>query len=262
MKSCIGTLLFILSWTTGTTAEPTCEPCLFNTPPLREANDCSVYSVYKDTLQPWYRANETCLGALNISQAAVPKNRMWGICPYANENDASNTLLTLFVRGTNSSASQAVRSLYPDFFNNETLDLNPTVPGTQGQIVNCTVSDDLCWNEVGIFFYFYPEELGRVCSQLHVVQKASLIQEQAAAREALCGFLPNVTAIDTSLEVCQPLLGQIQDLSVDSCESVGRFDYGSFLPPNCTGPPNASGASFLGSGMFALALLASLFFES
>ncbi|GAX24534.1 hypothetical protein FisN_18Lh087 [Fistulifera solaris] len=181
---------------------------------------------------------------------------MWGICPYANENNASNTLLTLFVRSDNSSAAQSVRIMYPDFFHNETLELNPTVPGTQGQIVNCSVSDDLCWNEFGIFFVLNPEELGRVCSQLHVAQKASLIQEQAAAREALCS-----TTNDTSLEVCQPLWQQIQDLSVDSCESVSRVDYGSFVPPNCTdGSSEGSGVASVGMGMFALTLLSSLFY--
>ncbi len=255
MISYVKILLIVVPWTVRTTAEPKCEACLFNTAPLREDKDCSVYSVYQDTtLQAWYRANETCLQALNISQAAVPKDRMWGICPYSNENDASNTLLTLFVRNDNSSAAQSVRSMYPDFFHNETLELNPTVPGAQGQIVNCSVSDDLCWNEFGVFFVLNPEELGRVCSQLHVAQKASLIQEQAAAREALCG-----TTNDTSLDVCQPLWQQIQDLSVDSCESVSRVDYGSFLPPNCTESEGSGVASF-GMGMLALTLLSSLFY--
>lgn len=260
MKSFIGTLLFLLHFTV-TADEPACEPCLFNTRPQREGDDCSVYSVYDKTLQAWYRANETCLGVLNISQAAVPKDRMWGICPFANENEASNTLLSLFVRNTDSPASQAVRVMYPDFFNNETFDLNPSVPGTQGQIVNCTVSVNLCWNEFGILFDFYPEELSKVCAQLHVIQKASLIQEQAAAREALCGLLQNETGTD-DLQVCQPLLQQIKDLSVSTCESVGRFDYGAFLPPNCTAASsNSSGASSsLGMKMLALPLVMVLFY--
>ena len=262
------TLLVILSvfLPLTTTAEPTCEPCFFNTAPVLEDQDCSVYSAYDDSIQAWYRANETCLEALNISLAAVPKDRMWGMCPYANENEASNTLLTLFVRSSSSSnnnnntAAQSIRRMYPAFFHNATLELLPTVPGTQGQIVNCTVSEDLCWNEFSILFALQPTELGRVCAQLHVAQKASLIQEQAAAREALCASRSNNDP--TALDVCQPLWGQLQDVT-SSCEGVSRVDYGSFSPPNCT-QSSTSGASFMGTGLLwaTLSWSAHLFLNS
>jgi hypothetical protein len=155
----------------------------------------------------------------------------------ANAVNAVANNIKFLLRDVGSDASSAIKSMYPNFF--EDVDgsfvLRQNITGYNNQYVDCTqtTGGSLCWNEIGIYFDFNDEERGKVCVELHKLQVASLIEEQTKAREHLCSNSGN----ENFTVACEPLSTQIREVKEDNpgleCDQ-SRGLSADAEPPTCT----------------------------
>jgi hypothetical protein len=243
MRQLLLILIWIYSFVT-TSCAPVCESCHFDTSP-RSEKQCSVYGTFSGDLVPWYRASESCLDSLGINLTAIDKDKMWVICPFANADDVRVDRLKIFLRDEDTEASNAIRALFPNFFQpgaNGTYELLDTITASQAQIVNCTQSRNLCWGAIGTYFGIVPEETARLCSEMHKLQIPTLIEEQTTARESLCSMDP----MDANFSDCEPLLSQIDEVKEKNLNAeCSEFSAGAgnLALPNCTTASAAGGGS-------------------
>ena len=245
--------------------DPVCNSCRFNTTPANEP-ECGVFGSFGgDSLSPYHRASEECLAALDIDMAAVAKADMWNICPMANEVNAVANNIKFLLRDVESDASSAIKSMYPNFFEDVdgSFKLRQNITGYNNQYVDCTqtTTGSLCWNEIGIYFDLNSEERGKVCVKLHKLQVASLIEEQTKARELICSNPEN----ENFTVACEPLSTQIIKVKEDNpglaCDQ-SRGLSADAESPTCTKKapekPETSSTSWEGTALASLVTWSSL----
>ena len=244
-------LLLLLPLTAFAYTEPPCQGCYFNNTPDAEA-PCADYGRLRTDLVRWHRASEACLTELNVTQAPVSRTMFWNACPTVAGNHNG---LRAYLRNTKDAPSDQIRQLYPNFFTNvpnETIEigfqygLRNVISATQDQIIDCTLSVDLCWDAVGVYFNLEEGEMQRACQVLHSLQIPALLQEQKSARERLCGM-------DTT-EKCNNLHEQIMGQKQGACT---EFSKGPSVEPRdeCGAAATTSGVETTSGWMAGMGLL-------
>lgn len=284
MKCGFASILLLIALTCPIQGNPVCESCQFEVAPEDEP-ECSIYGTLNGQVHAWYRATENCLVELNISMAAIPKHLLWNMCPNRNGDSLSADRLQQFLR-SETEATQTVRGLFPNFFrpSNETgrYELADSVFGSNNQFIQCSRSANLCWNAIGVSLGQNPAERALLCGTTYDIQIKSLLEEQEAARMALCALEDDEDEVTTSnttttaasmtqniTQACQSLYDQILKWKASNAESTcSQVAVGleGRTPPNCTtgtvpagGTPSSGGDLTTSRTARRLGVLASLF---
>jgi hypothetical protein len=183
-------LLLALSMVSVTGLSPQCG-CTFGVP-ADEEPDCAVYGEDNNgTLVDFERVSDSCLGALTISERVLETDRLFLICPYANETDVSINNFITYIRLYDTPATYAIKT-NPDFarwfqtMDDGSLEVVDEIITQQQGPLNCTESIELCWNEIKLYVFLNPLNVGSVCADLHEQQIEALKTEQSMARNRIC----------------------------------------------------------------------------
>jgi hypothetical protein len=151
--------------------------------------------------------------------------------------------------------------LFTPINNGTSYTLPDMIVDRREQVTDCTLSEKLCWGAVSYTIGESYEDLDKICIMLHKMQVASLVAEQAMARERLCSmeFVPIP---------CFVLSKQIQEIkssdSIQDCAVVGSGP-GDLALPVCEPRPTSGGAAFVCSTVSiwgAIAAVSHVFFLS
>jgi hypothetical protein len=174
----------------GFLAEPQCA-CTFQVP-AEEEPECAVYGQDSDGERVDYdRISESCLAGLEISERVLETDRLFLICPHANETDVSITNFITYIKLYNTTATNAIKS-HPDFeryFETKvdgSVDVVDEIVTDSGVKYICTKNLPLCWNEIKVYFTNEIYRVGLICEDLHEQQTNALKTEQSMARSMLC----------------------------------------------------------------------------
>jgi hypothetical protein len=258
-----------------------CDPqCQFTVPPSDEPA-CRVYGAGSSSSAatvPFYRANATCLAALNVSMAGISLERLLAACP--NKEDGATTttdgaadeatgLANLIMDGSDEASmveADYVMSQYPDYFeiSNSTgrYQLRPFVSDRLGQQVDCIQAPLLCWNELKIYLSTDPgglESMAATCAGLRDRFRARSAREQSEARRALClrgasssssSEASEALSSDAALPACEPLAQQVAEAAGGSagCDAAAAPADPGQIPADCEPAANASGGGGTSGG--------------
>jgi hypothetical protein len=171
-------------------AEPQCA-CTFQVQ-AEEEPTCAVYGQDNSgELVDFDRISESCLAALAISERVLEVDRLFLICPYANETHVSVSNFMTYIQLYDTPTTNAIKS-DPEFTqwfqtrDDGSVDIVDSITTSRGVTYDCTKNAPLCWNEIKIFFTTENYRVGLICEDLYEQQINALQTEQSMARSMVC----------------------------------------------------------------------------
>jgi hypothetical protein len=223
-------------------------PCVYDTHPDGEPG-CRVYGEFAGDVIPWYRANETCADALNLTIRPFGHTALWSACPYTNGTGHNVDALVNYVRTNTEPFVMETRLRFPQFFvddGNNGTKLVDEIVTEQGTFLDCVNRTSFCWSQIKIYFQTQPLQMNPICEDLHYRQKITLSNEQLTVRKLLC---ENTKAIE-GCELSQEQIMHEGKLHGDeSCEAYSIPADPSLVPDaelcDLVAPASSSSSVFL-----------------
>lgn len=238
-------LLLALSMTSVTgqssdfLAEPQCA-CTYQVPAEDEPG-CVVYGQDNNgTRAEFDRISESCLTGLAVSERVLEVDRLFRICPNANETDASITNFITYLKLYNTTAVNEIKS-NPDFEryfqtnDDGSVGLVDEIVTDSGVKFICTQNVPLCWNEIKVFFSQEIERVGLICENLYEQQTNALQTEQSMARSLICEMSETGASVPSACADAREQIDTFMASNTDlQCSDLETRADASQLPNNET----------------------------